>query len=389
MRRSILIVLDGVGAGEAPDAADYDDIGSNTLAHVSQSNSSLKLPTLQQLGLGNIIPLQHVPPATAPAAAWGLLEAQSAGKDSITGHWELTGVIVKDPFPTYPNGFPAELIERFEHEIGRKVLGNKVASGTEIMKELGEEHLESGFPLVYTSADSVFQIAAHEETISVAQLYTMCETARKILIPPHHLSRVIARPFTGKPGNFVRTHRRKDFSLEPIGPTLLDRAKEKNLSVIGIGKTGDLFQERGFTQSIKTENDHDGLKKTIHAVANANFSILFTNLVDFDSKYGHRNDPEGFARNLELFDRHLLTLLKSLQPEDLLFITADHGCDPTRLNSTDHTRERVPLLVVGKPIKHRLELGIRKSFADAGQTIAEYLQLSTLEHGTSFLRELI
>lgn len=389
MKRVILIILDGVGAGESPDAKEYGDQGANTLEHVARSASALKIPMLQQLGLGNILTLPHVPPATAPAGAWGLLEEQSTGKDSITGHWELSGLITNTPFPTYPNGFPNEVVEPFQKKIGRKILGNKIASGTEIIQELGSEHLETGFPIVYTSVDSVFQIAAHEEVIPVEELYSICESARKLLIPPHHLARVIARPFTGKPGSFVRTPRRKDFSIDPTGLTLLDLAKEKKKIVVGIGKTGDLFQDRGFAQSIKTQSDEDGLKITLETIKNSKASIIFTNLVDFDSKYGHRNDPLGLAQNLELFDRYLLRIVKELQPEDLLMITADHGCDPTLTSSTDHTRERVPLLVAGKPVQHRKDLGLRSSFADVGQTVAAYLGLPSLPNGTSFLGELL
>lgn len=388
MKRICLIVLDGVGAGATPDAADYQDQGANTLAHVTES-IPLKIPTLQQLGLGNILPLSSIPPSEHPKAAWGRLEEQSAGKDSITGHWELAGVITTNPFPTYPNGFPDEIIAPFKKEIGLDILGNKAASGTEILKELGEEHLRTGFPIVYTSVDSVFQIAAHEEVIPIEQLYSICKVARNLLRTPHHMSRVIARPFEGKPGAFTRTPRRKDFSLEPSESTILDLALQKGLETVAIGKTADLFNYRGITETYSTVNDEDGLKKTLVLLKQKRGSLLFTNLVDFDSKYGHRNDPKGFAQNLELFDRYLKEILKTLTQDDLLIITADHGCDPTFTAHTDHTREYVPLLVAGSRVQKQVDLGIRPTFADVGQTIAEYLELPSLPHGTSFLKEIL
>ncbi len=384
MKRVCLIVLDGVGVGATPDAGEYQDLGTNTLAHV-EAASPLNCPTLQSLGLGNILSLKSVPPTQHPQGAWGRLQEQSVGKDSITGHWELAGVITTDPFPTYPKGFPDEILIPFKKEIDRNILGNKAASGTEIIKELGEQHLKTGAPIVYTSVDSVFQIAAHEEVIPIEELYQICETARKVLTPPHHMSRVIARPFTGKPGEFVRTHRRKDFSLDPTGTTFLDLAVENGLETLAIGKTADLFNYRSTSQVIRTENDEDGMEKTLIALEKKEASIIFTNLVDFDSKYGHRNDAKGFAQNLERFDRSLAKALQLLSDEDILIITADHGCDPTFTNHTDHTREHVPLLITGPPIQNRIDLGTRQTLADIGQTICTYLDLPKLSNGTSVL----
>lgn len=389
MKRAIILVIDGGGAGEAPDAAAYSDAGASTLVHVAQADGKLRVPTLAALGLGNLLKLKNVPPAAAPAGAWTILQEVSAGKDSITGHWELAGLVTEKPFPTYPKGFPPEVIEPFQREIGREILGNCVASGTEIIKSLGVEHIKTGSPIVYTSADSVFQIAAHEEVIPVEELYQICETARRLLVLPHNVSRVIARPFAGKPGNFMRTANRKDFSVPPHGKTLLDLATEKGLKTVGIGKIGDLFSYHGLSEVIHTESDEDGLRKTHQALDDTAASILFTNLVDFDMKFGHRNDVAGFARNLEMMDRWLVKILGKLQKEDLLFITADHGCDPTITTSTDHTREWVPLLVVGAPVRQRKFLGRRSSFADVGQSCAEYLGLTPTSAGTSFLREIL
>lgn len=390
MKRVIVIVLDGVGAGAASDASDYGDAGSNTLAHAIEQTGPVHLPELQKLGLGCLLKIKKVSPTDDPQGCWGLLEEQSKGKDSITGHWELSGLITETPFPTYPKGFPPEIIEPFQKKIGRRILGNKAASGTEILKELGSEHVRSGFPIVYTSVDSVFQIAAHEEVIPVQELYRICRTAREMLVPPHHLSRVIARPFTGKPGNYIRTPRRKDFSVDPTGETLFDAAQKRRLKTIGIGKTGDLFNYKGLDETLKTISDEDGLQKTLRTIkSHEDFSVIFTNLVDFDMKYGHRNDAAGFVRNLELFDRYLAQIRKEMLKEDLLFITADHGCDPTLLNSTDHTRERIPLFVTGEPVQVKKDLGLRRCFADVGQTAAAFLGLPPLSKGKSFLEEIL
>ncbi|MDK2793736.1 MAG: phosphopentomutase [Caldanaerobacter sp.] len=343
LQRVILIVLDSVGVGELPDAYKFGDEGTNTLGHVVEK-TGIKLPTMEKLGLGNIIPLKTVAPNPNAIGAYGKMAEKSAGKDTTTGHWEIAGLIVEKPFPTYPEGFPKEIIEEFEKRIGRKVLGNKPASGTEIIKELGEEHIKTGYPTVYTSADSVFQIAAHEEVIPLEELYRMCEIAREILKGDHAVGRVIARPFIGSPGNFVRTANRKDFSLKPFGPTVLDMLKEAGYQVYAVGKIEDIFAGQGITDSIHTGNNDEGITATIEAMDAVKKGIIFTNLVDFDMVYGHRNDVNGYAKALKHFDERLPEIMLRLKEEDLLIITADHGCDPTT-PGTDHTREYVPLLV--------------------------------------------
>jgi phosphopentomutase len=311
----------------------------------------------------------------------------SAGKDSTSGHWEIMGLVLENPFPVYPDGFPPEIIEPFEKSIGSKILGNKPASGTEIIKELGEEHTRSGHPILYTSADSVFQIAAHEGIIPVNKLYQMCMKARKILTHEHGVARVIARPFVGEPGSFKRTERRKDFSLPPPEETVLDILKKNGIPVIGIGKIDDLFAGRGLTESIHTKNNSDGMDKLVGAMKKFEKGLLFINLIDFDMLWGHRNNPQAFASGLEDFDRRLPEVLNLLKSDDLLIITADHGCDPTT-PSTDHSREYVPLLVYGKSIKNNVNLGIRKSFSDVGKTIAEIFKVSGTKNGVSFLKEI-
>ncbi|MBI4466611.1 MAG: phosphopentomutase [Acidobacteria bacterium] len=384
-RRVALIVLDSVGIGEMPDAAAYGDAGSDTLGHVAASRP-LRLPTLVRLGLANIKPLAHLEPPARPAGAYGKAAIASNGKDTTTGHWEMAGLYLEHAFPTYPNGFPGELIERFEAAIGRRVLGNKPASGTEIIQELGAEHLRSGSPIVYTSADSVFQVAAHEEVIPVEELYRICRIARELLVPPHQVGRVIARPFVGQPGNFTRTERRKDLAIEPPVPTLLDRLSEGGVFTCGIGMIVDHYCGRGLAAHTKTRSNADGIAKTLAALEEHSTGLLFTNLVDFDMLYGHRNNVEGYARALEEADEGLGRMVAKLGPDDLLVVTADHGCDPAT-PSTDHSREYVPVLAYSPTGAAGVNLGTRGSLADTGQTIAENFGLN-LPFGSSFLADL-
>ncbi len=369
-RRVILIVLDSVGIGEMPDSCQYGDGGCNTLVNTARAVGGLKIPNLQQLGIGNITLIDGAAPVESPQAAYGKMEEQSAGKDTTTGHWEMMGIILERPFPTYPQGFPIDLLQKFEQLIGRPAIGNKAASGTEIIKELGEYHMKTGYPIVYTSADSVFQIAAHEEIIPLPQLYEMCQTARNLLQGEHAVGRVIARPFIGQPGNFVRTAHRHDYSLQPE-KNILDYIQESGESVIGVGKIKDIFAGRGITSSYAIENNDDGVDKIIQAMQMHESGLIFANLIDFDQLYGHRNDPHGYAAALEAFDRRLPDIINTMQDEDILILTADHGCDPT-FAGTDHTREYVPLLVYGTAVQPQ-DLGIRTTFADIGQSLAGYL----------------
>ena len=386
MERAIVVVLDGVGVGQAPDAAAYGDAGADCLANCARAVGGLALPTLGRLGVGNLTEIEGTPPQP-PAGACGRLIERSPGKDSTTGHWELMGVVLDHPMPTYPHGFPPELVTRFEAAIGRHVLGNYPASGTAIIEELGAEHLRTGFPILYTSADSVFQLAAHEDVIPVADLYRMCEIARGLLTGKDEVGRVIARPFTGTPGAFVRTPHRRDFSLEPPAPTLLDALKASGREVFGIGKIEDLFAERGLTASDHTATNAAGQAAALAAVARPFVGLLFVNLVECDQNYGHRRNPEGYAEALRAFDAWLPSLLARLGDGDVLFITGDHGTDPT-WRGTDHTRESVPLLVAGKPVRPGVYLGARSSFADLGATLAEAFGLPPLAHGQSFARDI-
>jgi phosphopentomutase len=386
-QKAIIIVLDGVGVGAMPDAHLYGDEGSNTLGNIADVLGGLPLPNLEKLGLGRIIPVMGVSPSIAPSGFYGKMSEVSVGKDTTSGHWEMTGVITKTPFPTYPNGFPKEIINTFTSKIGRSILGNKPASGTEIIQELGTEHIKTGSPIVYTSADSVFQIAACEDIIPISELYKMCETAREILTGEHAVGRVIARPFVVKNGQFSRTDRRKDFSLAPPSSTLLDYALQKGLEVVGIGKIGDIFAHKGLSEEIHTHDNQDGITHTIQCIRRNFKGILITNLVDFDMKYGHRNDVKGYANALKTFDKSIPEILETLGKGDILFITADHGCDPTT-PSTDHSREYAPLLVYGKALKSPASLGIRQSFADLGATVAEILGLPPLPCGRSFYENL-
>ncbi|MEW6044917.1 MAG: phosphopentomutase [Bacillota bacterium] len=391
--RVVIIVLDSVGIGELPDAANYGDQGSHTLRHAAESVGGLSAPGLERLGLGCIdaIPGLSCPPH--PQAAYGKMAERSAGKDTTTGHWELAGIVTKRPFPVYPNGFPAEIIEAFEHAIGRKVLGNRPASGTAIIQELGAEHLRTGCPIVYTSADSVFQIAAHEDVIPVEELYRMCEVARGILRGPHAVGRVIARPFEGSPGSFRRTPRRRDFSLKPPRPTLLDRVAQAGMGVWAVGKIEDIFAEQGITEAVHTQDNMEGVDATLDFLRRTSNrrGLIMTNLVDFDTLWGHRNDPVAYARGIEAFDRRLPEILQELTARDVLILTADHGNDPVT-PSTDHSREYVPLLVTGRPIRAGVQLGVRESFADVAATVADMLGLRPrpdFDAGQSFAADVL
>ena len=381
--RVIWIVLDSVGIGPMPDASDYGDEGRDTLGNICKSRK-VELPNLSRLGLTNIKPLPGLVSVEHPAGAYGRCRLASPGKDTTTGHWEMAGIILEKPFPVYPHGFPAEIVAEFEQKIGRKIIGNKAASGTEIIAELGEEHMRTGFPIVYTSADSVFQIAAHVDVIPLAELYKMCEIAREILQGPNEVGRVIARPFDGQPGNFKRTADRHDYAVPPPAGMLLDRLSDRHIPVYAVGKISDIFLGRGITHSVKTKNNEDGMEKTMEAMREQYDGLIFVNLVDFDQQYGHRNDIDGYARALEATDRWIPNL--DLQPNDLLIITADHGCDPTT-PSTDHSREYTPLLVYGHEAAGDRNLGTRNSLADIGQTVAENFG-ATIQAGSSFLQDI-
>ncbi|HOA54971.1 MAG: phosphopentomutase [Acetivibrionales bacterium] len=372
MKRVIIIVLDSAGIGELPDAAEYGDEGSNTLGNIAAAVPGFSLPNLEKLGLGNIDGIVGFKAAEEPLGCFGKMAERSVGKDTTTGHWELAGITLRKPFPVYPEGFPGDLVERFEKAIGTKTLGNYPASGTVIIKELGQQHVKTGYPIIYTSADSVFQIAAHEDVIPVQRLYEICRTAREILTGEHAVGRVIARPFTGSDGNYTRTANRRDFSLEPPEKTLLDHVKEAGLEVKAVGKIDDIFAGRGITQSIHVKDNMEGVDKTIGFIKERFSGLIFANLVDFDMYYGHRNDPDGYARALEEFDGRVPEIIDAMARQDILFITADHGCDPTTV-STDHSREYVPLLIYGKEIRIGVNLGTRKTFSDLAQTTAEYL----------------
>jgi phosphopentomutase len=388
VERVIVIVLDSMGVGELPDAAEYGDEGSNTLANTAQAVGGLSLPHMQQLGLGHITSIEGVPPYDEPLGAYGRMAEASAGKDTTTGHWEMTGIYSPRPLPTYPNGFPKELIEEYERRIGRKTLGNYPRSGTVIIQELGEEHMRTGYPIVYTSADSVFQVAAHEEVIPIEELYRICQIAREMLVGEHAVGRVIARPFVGEPGNFTRTERRKDFSLLPPEPTLLDRLVAAGRPVMGVGKIEDIFAHRGLSQSVHSPNNMACVDQTLAYMKESQKGLIFTNLVDFDMLWGHRNNPQGYAGGLEAFDRRLPEIMGAMTAPDILFLTADHGNDPTT-PSTDHSREYVPLLAYGSRIKPGVDLGTRETFADLGATVAELLGIEPLPFGTSFAEEIL
>lgn len=383
-----LIVLDSVGCGDAPDAAQYGDLGSNTLGNMARAVGGLDLPHLGRLGLGNLTEIEGVPPAADTPGAYGRLTEVSAGKDTTTGHWELAGVILERPFPVYPHGFPAGLMAEFEARTGRGWLGNIPASGTEIIQELGAEHMATGKLIVYTSADSVFQIAAHEEIVPPAELYQVCRIARELLSGEHAVGRVIARPFVGRLGRFSRTENRKDFSLAPPAPTILDAVKAAGMEVIGVGKIEDIFAHRGLTQSNHTGNNMAGINAIIDYLGRDEQGLIFSNLVDFDALYGHRNDPAGYAAALAAVDMRLPEIEAAMGRGDVTIITADHGNDPTT-PGTDHTRERTPLLVFGPPVKGGVDLGTRATFADVSATIASLLDVAWPGPGQSFSREIV
>jgi phosphopentomutase len=385
--RVIWIVLDSAGIGELPDAADYGDVGRDTLGHIARSRP-LAVPNLVRIGLANIKPLAHLTPPARPSGFFGKGVTVSPGKDTTTGHWEMAGIWLDQAFPVYPQGFPKELIAEFERRIARRTLGNKPASGTEIIKELGEEHVRTGFPIVYTSGDSVFQIAAHEDVIPIAELYRECEIARALLDGPNRVGRVIARPFAGPAGNFRRTERRHDYAVEPPRPMLMDVLADRKIAVFGIGKIHDIYNGRGVADYVTTKNNADGMAKLTASLADRNSGLIFANLVDFDMLYGHRKDVEGFAKSLEEFDALLGPFLAALRPSDLLVITADHGCDPDPVNpTTDHSREYVPIVAHTPAATNGRSLGVRSTLADMGQTIAENFG-GAISHGSSFLGEI-
>ncbi|MBL4930649.1 phosphopentomutase [Clostridium paridis] len=388
IKRVIWIVLDSVGMGALPDADKYGDVGSNTIGNVAKYNGGLKLPNMESLGLGLIDGMENINKAQNPIGCYGKLHEASNGKDTVTGHWEMVGVKTEVAFPTYPNGFPKDLIEEFEEKTGRKVIGNKVASGTEILDELGEEQLKTGALIVYTSADSVFQIAAHEELIPLDDLYKYCEIAREMLHGNRKVARVIARPYIGEPGNFSRTPNRKDYALVPPHETTLDILKSAGIPVMAVGKIEDIFSGKGITHAIHTKDNMDGVDKTLDYMNESTSGLIFTNLVDFDSKWGHRNNAKAYGEGLEAFDQRLKEIIGNMKEDDVLFITADHGCDPT-FPGTDHTREYVPFLAYGKSLKEGYNLGIKMGFYSMGQTICEIFNTEKIQNGESFLKEIL
>ena len=384
-KRVLLMVLDSAGIGEMPDAADWGDAGSDTVGHVIAAEKP-RLPALQKMGLGNIRPMPQLPPAAEPQASFGKAAIFSNGKDTTVGHWEMAGLVTTKPFPTYPEGFPERIVAPFQRAIGRTVLGNRPASGTEIIHELGEEHVRTGNPILYTSADSVFQIAAHEEVIPLEELYRMCRVAREMLDGPDRVGRVIARPFAGKPGNFQRTGNRKDFAIPPPDRTLLDHLKDAGYATIGIGKIPSIFDFAGISAQLEAHDNRASIDQAIRALGSAPEGLVFANLVDFDMLWGHRRDSKGYARGLEYLDGRIPDIQRAMGKDDCLILTADHGCDPT-FRGSDHTREYVPVLVYGKSLEGGVNLGTRKTLADMGQTIAENFGLS-LPFGASFLSSL-
>ena len=388
MKRAIWIVLDSVGMGAMPDAAEYGDGAVNTLGHTYAYHNGLSIENMLGYGLGNIEGMAQLPKVDAPKGSFARLGELSKGKDTTTGHWEMVGVYTETPFPTYPNGFPDEIMSAFEAAIGTKTLGNCTASGTAIIEELGDEHVRTGYPIIYTSADSVFQIAAHEDVIPLERLYEMCEIARKILTGKHEVARVIARPFTGPSGGYTRTASRRDYAICPPRPNLLTYCEEKGVPVIAVGKIEDIFNKQGVTHAIHTKDNADGIRVTLEQMATHKQGLIFTNLVDFDMKWGHRRDTESYGKGLEAFDAALPQIVAAMNEDDILIINADHGCDPTA-PGTDHTREYVPLLVIGNKVKAGTDLKTRKSFADIGQTLCEFFDLPAIKIGESFLKEII
>ncbi|HSQ88431.1 phosphopentomutase [Romboutsia sp.] len=389
MSRVIWVIIDSVGIGALPDSKKFGDEGVNTLGNIVKVHNDIKIPNLLNLGIGNIDGVNFIEGINNPIGTFGKCSEVSQGKDTTTGHWEMTGVLVETPFKTFENGFPKEIIDEFEKKTGRKVVGNKPASGTAILDEYGEHQMKTGDVIVYTSADSVFQIAAHEEIIPLDELYKMCEIAREIMMGDNAVARVIARPYVGEgTGTFTRTSNRRDYSLNPFEPTVLDNIKEAGLDVIGVGKIEDIFNGQGITEAIHTKDNMDGVDETINYIKKDNKGLIFTNLVDFDSKYGHRRDTKGYKEALEEFDARIPEIIDAMNDDDILIINADHGNDPT-YKGTDHTREYIPLLVYGKTIKEGLNLGIRNSFADIGATVAEILNIEAPKNGQSFKKDII
>ncbi|CEQ23347.1 phosphopentomutase [Paraclostridium sordellii] len=388
MSRVIWMVIDSVGIGALPDSEKFGDVNVNTLGNIVKAYKDIQLPNMIKLGLSNIDGIDSLDSIDNPIGSFGRASEVSKGKDTTTGHWEMTGVLVETPFKTYENGFPKEIIDEFERKTNRKVIGNKPASGTAILDELGEQQMKTGEVIVYTSADSVFQIAAHEEIIPLEELYKMCEIAREIMRGENAVARIIARPFVGKPGAFERTSNRRDYSLSPFEDTVLDTIKKSNLDVIGVGKIEDIFNKQGITEAIHTKDNMDGVDQTINYMKKENKGLIFTNLVDFDSKYGHRRDVEGYKKALEEFDARIPEIIDNMKDDDILIINADHGNDPT-YKGTDHTREYIPVLVYGKNINKGYNLGTRKSFADIGATVADILNVELPKHGESFKSEIM
>lgn len=387
-KRIIWIILDSVGMGELPDAKDFDDVGTHTIGHVAQKNGGINIPNMIKLGIGNIPGMIHLDSIENASGCYGKGAEISKGKDTTVGHWEMAGIYSKEKFPTYPEGFPVDIIKDFCEKTGvQGVLGNEVASGTEIIARLGDEHVKTKKPIIYTSADSVFQIACHEEVFAPEELYRLCEVARNILKDEHGVARVIARPFVGENGNYTRTSNRRDFSIKPSENNLLSYLKKANYDVIAVGKIEDIFAGVGVTEAVHTKDNQDGIDKTIEYIKNEFEGLLFTNLVEFDSKWGHRNDYLGYAKGLEEFDARIPDIINAMQEDDILIINSDHGCDPTT-KGTDHTREYIPILIYGKNLKSDVYLGERETFADIGATIAEYFNIDKLEIGTSFLGQI-
>lgn len=387
-KRVFLIVMDSVGIGEAPDAEKFGDKGSHTLGHIGEKMNGLNMPNMGKLGLSNIEEIKGISPAAKPMAFYTKMQEASNGKDTMTGHWEIMGLNIQTPFQVFPDGFPGELISELESRTGRKVIGNKPASGTEILVELGEEHMKTGALIVYTSADSVLQIAAHEEIVPIEELYDICKIARELTLDEKYMvGRVIARPFLGQPGDFKRTSNRHDYALKPFGRTVMNELKDEGLDVLAIGKISDIYDGEGVTESLRTVSNMDGMDKLLQTLDQDFTGLSFLNLVDFDALFGHRRDPEGYGKALEEYDARLPEVFEKLKEDDLLIITADHGNDPVH-HGTDHTREYVPLLVYSKGMKEGKELPVRKTFADIGATVAENFNVKMPEHGTSFLKEL-
>ncbi|MFI8652985.1 phosphopentomutase [Priestia megaterium] len=387
-KRVFLIVMDSVGIGESPDAEKYNDKGADTFGHIAEHCNGLHMPNMAKLGLSNIREIKGIGKAEKPLAYYTKMQEASAGKDTMTGHWEIMGLNIDTPFNVFPDGFPEELISQLEEKTGRKIIGNKPASGTEILDELGKQHMETGDLIVYTSADSVLQIAAHEEIVPIDELYKICEIARELTLDdPYMIGRVIARPFLGEPGNFTRTSNRHDYALKPFGRTVMNELKDNDIDVIAIGKISDIYDGEGVTKSLRTKSNMDGMDKLVDTL-NMDFTGLsFLNLVDFDALYGHRRDPQGYGQALEEYDARLEEVFDLLKEDDLLIITADHGNDPVH-HGTDHTREYVPLLVYNKGMQEGKELSIRQTFADIGATVAENFGVAMPKHGKSFLKEL-